>query len=65
MGMTTIGRFLTPKAEILLAEMKVVNLWHSIGMNSRATQLKFECLRMSHYGSHYHYGSQSIACSSQ
>ena len=34
-------------------------------MNSRATQLKFGCPRMSHYASHYHYGSQSIACSNQ
>ena len=38
---------------------------HSIGMNSRATQLKFWCPRMSHYASHYHYGSQSIAFSGQ
>ena len=29
-------------------------------MNSRATQLKFECPRMAHYTSHYHYGSQPI-----
>ena len=34
-------------------------------MNSRATQLKFGCPRMSHYASHYHYGSQSIACFGQ
>ena len=31
--------------------------YHSIGMNSRATQLKFWCPRISHYASHYHYGS--------
>ena len=42
-----------------------VELWHSIGMNSRATQLKFWCPRISHYASHYHYGSQSIAFSGQ
>ena len=35
------------------------------GMNSRATQLKCGCPRMSHYASHYHYGSQSIAFSCQ
>ena len=34
-------------------------------MNSRATQLKFWCPRISHYSSHYHYGSQSIAFSGQ
>ena len=34
-------------------------------MNSRATQLKFWCPRKSHYASHYHYGSQSIAWSGQ
>ena len=38
---------------------------HSIGMNSRATQLKFGRPGMSHYASHYHYGSQSIAFSGQ
>ena len=41
------------------------NFGHSIGMNSRATQLKFWCPRISHYASHYHYGSQSIAFSGQ
>ena len=35
------------------------------GMNSRATQLKFVSPGMSHYASHYHYGSQSIAYSGQ
>ena len=34
-------------------------------MNSRATQLKFWCSRISHYASRYHYGSQSIAFSGQ
>ena len=34
-------------------------------MNSRATQLKFWCPRISHYASHYHYGSLSIACFGQ
>mgnify|MGYP002804148210 CR=1 FL=1 len=42
-----------------------LNSNHSTGMNSRATQSKFGCPRMSHYASHYHYGSQSIACSGQ
>ena len=32
-------------------------------MNSRATQSKFLCPRMSHYASHYHYGwSQPVNC---
>ena len=39
--------------------------WHNIGMTSRATQLKIWCPRISHYASHYHYGSQSIAFSGQ
>ena len=35
------------------------------GINSRATQLKFECPRMSYYASPFHYGRQSIACFGQ
>ena len=35
------------------------------GMNSWATQLKIGCPRLWHYASHYHYGSQSIACFGQ
>ena len=46
-------------------KLNYVRLYHSIGMNSRATQLKFWCPRMSHYAPHYHYGSQSIAFSGQ
>ena len=35
------------------------------GMNSKVTQLKFRCKRVSHYASDYHYDSQSIAFSGQ
>ena len=43
----------------------IIECSHSVGMNSRATQLKFGCPRMSHYASHYHYGSQWIVCLGQ
>ena len=42
---------------------KIIDLFKAD--ENRATQLKFGCPRMSHCASHYHYGSQPIACSGQ
>ena len=65
-------RRLEARPGMLCTQLYIINfraaslvLDHSIGMNRRATQLKFWCPRMSYYASHYHYGSQSIAFSGQ
>ena len=39
------------------------NTWAVWGINGSATLLKFVCPWISHYASHYHYVSQSIAFS--